>query len=333
MVHRNITPAAKLASLSLAALGLAACGTTQSAVSGGDDKYKEAIGVYSSSAPDQGLDPIAAAAFWGTRYNTNQADPAVAVKFSQALRKINSTNEAIGVMQKANTIAPSDADVSLEYGKVLVETGRAFEAVRHLENAVAAKPTDWNALSAYGVALDQIGEHETARQKYDRALTYAPGAISVINNKGLSYALDGNLAQARLTLREASSRAGGDARIRQNLALVLALSGDMTGAERLARSDLPPKVADNNIDFFRQLMNQPAYWGEYAATDVETPDFDAAPAAPLKSEPLPELREEPKPEEEEKQPDDGAPIALMGADSVVNASTGTDTEEPKPDDE
>jgi len=330
MVHRILTPAAKLAGVSLAAFALAACGsapksesadaTGANPQSGGKDKYRDAVGVYSSAAPDQGMDPIAAAAFWGTRYNTDQSDPDIAVKFSKSLRKINSTNEAVGVMQKAIRISPDNTDVSLEYGKVLVETGRAFEAVRHLENAVAAKPTDWNALSAYGVALDQIGEHEEARHKYDRALSYAPGAVSIMNNKGLSYALDGDLKMARLTLREASSRAGGDARVRQNLALVLALSGDMTGAERLARSDLPPKVADNNIDFFRQLMNQPAYWGEYAATDVETPDFDEAPAAPLKPQPLPELQEEPKPEEE-KQKDDNAPVALMGADPVINASS------------
>ena len=328
MVHRALPSAAKLACVSLSAVALAACGTTKSAVGVGDDKYKEAIGVYSAATPDQGMDPIAAAAFWGTRYNTNQSDPAVAVKFSQALRKINSTEEAVGVMQKAVRHSPDDTDVSLEYGKVLVESGRAFEAVRHLENAVAAKPADWNALSAYGVALDQIGEHKEARQKYDRALSYAPGAVSVLNNKGLSYALDGDLSMARLTLREAAGRAGGDARVRQNLALVLALSGDMIGAERLARSDLPPKVADNNIDFYRQLMNQPAYWGEYAATDVEMPKFDEAPAAPLKPQPLPELREQPKPEEEVEQ-DKSAPVALMGTDPVVNASAESDEETPE----
>ena len=33
-----------------------------------------------------------------------------------------------------------------------------------------------------------------------------------------------------------------------HFALVLALSGEMREAERLARSDLPPMVADNNID-------------------------------------------------------------------------------------
>lgn len=325
MAFRTLPLGLKLAGAGAAAIMLQACGTMQKTKSGagiGDDQYKEAIGVYSNPASDKGMDPIASAAFWGTRYNTNQSDPVAAVQFSRALRKISSIDEAGGVMQKASNLHPENAEVSLEYGKVLVEAGRAFEAVRHLENAVAQNPTDWTAVSAYGVALDQIGEHNEARKKYNRALTLAPGAVSVLNNKGLSYALDGNLAMARATLREAAAGAGGDARVRQNLALVLALSGDMMGAERLARSDLPPQLADNNLDVFRQLMNQPAYWGEYAAVDAEVPEFDAAPGAPLKSEPqsapTPQLREEPKPEEKEKAGDE--PIALFETTPVTRAS-------------
>ncbi|MEM8772086.1 MAG: tetratricopeptide repeat protein [Pseudomonadota bacterium] len=323
MLIRTYSPFCKLAGAAISTLAIAACGSTKSAVGLGDDQYREAIGVYSEDTPsDEGLDPIAAAAFWGTRYNTSQSDPEVAVKFSQALRKINSNDEAVEVMFKANQHMPDNADVSLEYGKVLVQSGRAFEAVRHLENAVAQKPRDWKALSAYGVALDQIGEHKEARKKYDQAHTIAPGAVSIMNNKGLSFALDGDLGKARMLLNQAAGRAGGDARVRQNLALVLALSGDLGSAERLARSDLPPQVANNNIDFFRQLMNQPAYWSEYAGADIETPSFDDAPAAPLKPNPapLPRLREEPKPED--KKADD-SPVALIEATPVTNtAATG-----------
>jgi Flp pilus assembly protein TadD len=301
------------------AIALSACASTPRASSENvsSDEYRDAIGVYSDPAADQGLDPIAAAAFWGTRYNTDQSDPAVAVRFSRALRKIGSTEEAVGVMQKAASVHADNTDVSLEYGKVLVEGGRAFEAVRYLETAVAKAPADWRALSAYGVALDQIGEHETARVKYDRALAMAPGEVILLNNKGLSYALDGNLSMARVTLRQAASSAGADSRIRQNLALVLALSGDMREAERLARSDLPPLVADNNIDVYRQLMNQPAYWDQYAAGDVETPNFDDVPAAPLAPSQKPQLREEKKPEEGKSN---GAPVALIEAAPVTNAS-------------
>ncbi|MFC2951563.1 tetratricopeptide repeat protein [Marinicaulis aureus] len=316
--------ATKYAIVAGAAIMLPACAssvqkTTASAGIGNND-YREAIGVYSSSSGDEGMDPIAAAAFWGTRYNTDQSDPAVAVNFSRALRKIGSNEEAVGVMQKTAATHLDNADVNLEYGKVLVESGRAFEAVRYLETAVAKAPADWRALSAYGVALDQIGEHDEARAKYDRALGVAPGEVMLLNNKGLSYALDGNLSQARQTLRQAATNAGADSRIRQNLALVLALSGDMREAERLARSDLPPLVADNNIDVYRQLMNQPAYWDQYAAGDVDTPNFDDVPAAPLSPvapSPKPQLQEEPK-EDEEKA--DTSPVALMEVAPVTSAS-------------
>lgn len=311
-----------------AAIGLSACATSNSSTSAnaGKSDYREAIDVFSNPNVDDGMDPIAAAAFWGTRYNTDQSDPNVAVRFSKALRRINSNDEAVAVMQKTAATNPDNADVSLEYGKVLVEAGRAFEAVRHLETAAAKSPNDWRALSAYGVALDQIGEHKTARDKYDRALAMSPGQVIVLNNKGLSYALDGDLATARTVLRQAATNAGSDSRIRQNLALVLALSGDMTQAERLARSDLPPLVADNNIDVYRQLMNQPAYWEEYAAGSVDTPDFDSVPAAPLSPTPKPQLREEQKPEEEEKS--DGAPVALIEAAPVTKAATEPSTDDP-----
>lgn len=302
------------------AIMLPACASVQKTTAGagvGNQEYRDAIGVYSTPAGDEGLDPIASAAFWGTRYNTNQSDPLVAVRFSKSLRKIGSNEEALGVMQKASMQFADHADVNLEYGKVLVESGRAFEAVRYIETAVNKSPADPRALSAYGVALDQIGEHESARAKYDRALALAPGDVVVLNNKGLSFALDGKLKQAGLTLRQAAANAGGDSRVRQNLALVLALSGEMREAERLARSDLPPIVADNNIDVYRQLMNQPAYWDQYAAGDVETPSFDDVPAAPLSPAPKPQLREEKKQEEEKPS---GAPVALIEAAPVTNAS-------------
>lgn len=320
----STSSAAKSAGVLLSAFVLSACASTKppaqaDAVGGGED-YRDAIGVFSSAQADQHLDPIAAAAFWGTRYNTDHANPETAVKFSAALRKIGSTEEAAGVMQKTVNQFPAHAGVNLEFGKVLVESDRAFEAVRYLETAVQADPNNWRALSAYGVAFDQIGEHEQARRVYDRALAMAPGQMSVLNNKGLSYALEGNLSQAEQILRKTVS-GGGDARMRQNLALVLAIRGDLREAERLARSDLPPIVADNNIGVYRQLVNQPAYWGEYAATNADVPAFDEAPSAPLSPvtpAPTPRLREEPKPETEPKP--DSAPIAATQAAPPVNTS-------------
>lgn len=332
MVLSNSIASAKFAGVAITALALSACGTTKppaqaDAVGGGGD-YRDAIGVFSSTQADQHLDPIAAAAFWGTRYNTDHSNPETAAKFSAALRKIGSSEEAATVMQKAVSQFPTNAGVNLEYGKVLVESDRAFEAVRYLETAVQANPNDWSALSAYGVAFDQIGEHGQARRIYDRALAMSPGQMSVLNNKGLSYALEGDLYKAKKILRQAVS-GGGDARMRQNLALVLAISGDLREAERLARSDLPPIVADNNIGVYRKLVNQPAYWGEYAAAGADIPAFEDAPAAPLspvKPAPTPRLREEPKPEEETKP--DNTPVAATEVTPPVNTSVDVPAAKP-----
>lgn len=310
--HRSIS---RYAGAGVCAILLSACATGGGAKGdivgyGKHADYKDAVGAFTSPAADPtGMDPIAAAAYWGTAYDRTPTAQ-TAVKYSAALRKIGSTKEAAAVMQKASTRFPGDADVSLEYGKTLIEQERAFEAVRHLEIAAEKKRGDWQALSAYGVALDQIDEHELARARYDEALRLSPGNVNVLNNKGLSYALDGDLKTAVKTLRAATANRQGDARVRQNLALVLAINGDMREAERLARSDLPPQLADQNVAYFRQLMTQPAFWQDYAST-ADAPNFDAPktteptaltkPKAPKAAKPAP-LKEEPKAEDAPTKP-------------------------------
>jgi Flp pilus assembly protein TadD len=307
---------------------MSACASSGKSLSADGKKvdYKEEIGVFTNpGSPPGDMDPIAAAAFWGTRYDANRKDVNAAVAYSAALRKINSVEEAVKVSSRAANENPDSAPANIEAGKALVEAGRAFEAVRYLEKGADLSPRDWKAQSAFGVALDQIGEHELARSKYELALTIAPDQPALLNNKGLSYALDGNLEAAKLTLRAAASARGADARVRQNLALVLALKGEMREAERLARSDLPPQVADQNIDYFRTLMNQPSYWQEATADNVETPTFDEAPAKqsapkPATPVPAPTLKEEPK---QEKKP--AAPVAAKGG-----ATTPTNASQPVP---
>lgn len=272
---RHLIHAKKLTtivSVAAGALLLQACAST----SGSNVALKSGTSAHANAQSDtSGLDPVASAAFWGTRYDREPQNPSVAVKFSSALRKIGSFDESLKVISRVAGKNPDDADVMLEYGKSLIESDRAFEAVRPIEYALAKRPDDWRILSAYGVALDQIGEHDVARQQYDLALSINPTAVSVINNKGLSYALSGDLDLARNTLTRATGDRHADAKVRQNLALVMALRGDLAGAERLARSDLPPQLADNNVEVFRTMLNQPAYWQDFAANGVTAPDFDA----------------------------------------------------------
>ncbi|MCB2111997.1 MAG: hypothetical protein R3C42_09470 [Parvularculaceae bacterium] len=328
MAVRNLAmskPATRFAGVAVCALLMSACASSGKNLHADGSKvdYKSEVGVFTNPGSAAGdMDPIAAAAYWGSAYDRNPKDVSAAINYSAALRKISSNEEAVKVMTRVANANPENAEANLEAGKTLVEAGRAFEAVRFLEKASDLAPRDWRTFSAFGVALDQIGEHKLARTKYDMALVFSPGAPMLLNNKGLSFALDGNLEEAKKLLRAAAASRGSDARIRQNLALVLAIKGEMREAERLARSDLPPQIADQNIDYFRALMNQPAYWQSLAADNVETPSFDApaqaAPmAAPKTTAPAPALKEEPK--EEEKKP--SAPIALKeSATTPTNAS-------------
>lgn len=53
---------------------------------------------------------------------------------------------------------------------------------------------------------------------------------------------------------------------------MLGLKGNFDEAERLARTDLPPKVADDNMAYLRAMLSQPALWKQME-------ELDRAPAA------------------------------------------------------
>ncbi len=326
----------RLALLLASVISLSACATSGERVaSPSKEDYKNAIGAYANPAADiAGMDPVAAAAYWGSRYTRDQRNPEVAVGYSAALRKIGSNEQAVTVMLKTAGQHPQNPDVNFEAGKALVEAGRSFEAVRYLESAAAIKTHDWRVLSAYGVALDNIGEHNLARQKYDHALKLQPSAVSVMNNKALSYAMSGDLSLAEQTLRTATAAPGADARMRQNLALVLAIKGEMHEASRLARTDLPPQTADQNIAYYRSLMTQPAYWSEYAPSDFEAPTFSGPSynqnaTTDLKRQPAPNIAPTSKPKpvlkQEEQQAPASAPLKPMVQKAPQKATSLTPT--------
>nr|GGH97046.1 hypothetical protein GCM10011355_17310 [Aquisalinus luteolus] len=264
--------------IGVSAMALASCSSVEGVKDVASfDRSNEALnaqlGTMSGAPSPDNMDVISKAAYWGTRYDRNPSDSDTAVNYSKALRDMENNEEALKVMTRFAETVRADAAVNLELGKVLIANDRAFEAVRPLERSIDAEPRNWSAYSAYGVALDKIGEHGEARKQYDIALSLSPENVSVLNNKGLSYALSGDIQRAEMTLRKATTSREGSARVRQNLALVLGFAGKANEAERLARSDLPPRIADNNVTYFRSLVAQPAYWQEFSGDNVDLPDF------------------------------------------------------------
>lgn len=212
-------------------------------------------------------DYVAAAAYWGQLYDRESDNVEAAVNYSKSLRQIGSNAQSLSVMQRMQTLHGQDAAVNAEYGKALAASGKPDQAVIYLSRAATHNPKDWTILSAQGVALDQMGRYADAQAQYNAALAVSPGNSSVLTNLGLSYALQGNLDQAEQVLRKAAADPHAPANARQNLAIVLALKGNFDEASRLARSDLPASVADNNIAYLKDMMNQPALWKQMEQLD------------------------------------------------------------------
>ncbi len=223
-------------------------------------------------------DPIAAAAYWGSIYDSNPTNPEAAARYGEALRKVGSIERALSVLEQASQKNPQNALVLSQYGKTLTTANRAAEATPILERAAQINPKDPSILSAEGVALDQTGDHAGAKERYKAALAIDKDNLTTLNNYALSCVLTGDLPQAESLLRQAVGEPGAQAQMRQNLALVLALQGKYDEAQSLANRDLLPSAAANNISYVRELLSQPARWNDMsggAAAPAATPDSKA----------------------------------------------------------
>jgi Flp pilus assembly protein TadD len=81
----------------------------------------------------------------------------------------------------------------------------------------------------------------------------APDNAVVLSNAAMFYAAQGDKGQAETLLRKAVSRADATLQVRQNLALVLGMQGKLAEAEKIEREDLPPQMAQANLDYFKAI--------------------------------------------------------------------------------
>ena len=229
----------------LIAAGLAGCKTTGSTDTTG-----------SVSAPVQRSE-----ADWrresealGERFRANPRDADNAIRYAHALRQNGQRAQAAAVLETAAIHNPEHKPLLGAYGRALADAGNFKQALSVLERAHSPDQPDWRILSVLGAVLDQMGRHEEAQRYYASALRIVPEEPSVLSNLGLSYALSKDLPRAEETLRRASARGSSDKRVRQNLALVVGLQGRFPDAEAIARADLPPDQAAENVAYLRRMM-------------------------------------------------------------------------------
>lgn len=199
------------------------------------------------------LDPLARAVFWSREVEIAPNDVAARLALARTLRELRRFEEAAQNAQQALVIDPGNVEAMMELGRIHIGRGQAFYAIAPLEQARALRPNDWRIPSALGVAYEQVSRFEDARAAWAEALALSPENPAVLTNLALSYAAAGDAAQAEALLRRAVAQPGATVQMRQNLALVLGLQGRLPEAEQIIRRDLPPEMAEQNLQWLRRV--------------------------------------------------------------------------------
>ena len=237
--------------LLFALAGCAGAGTA----SDPDKAVAEAVepSLRAAAAAEANRDHKGAIQHLSTLYQRRSDDKGIAVALARNLRYSGQAQNAADIIQAQLTRLPNDPDLLLELGKDYLAAERVALAIKALEQARAATPDRWEAHATLGVALDTQGRGPEALSAYGRAAQLSPDNPVVLNNLALSQAIGGRLDEALATISRAADLPTATAQVRQNLALLLALKGDGAAAERLARHDLPPDMAKNNVEVLRAL--------------------------------------------------------------------------------
>jgi Flp pilus assembly protein TadD len=71
-------------------------------------------------------------------------------------------------------------------------------------------------------------------------------------------------------MRSAAGQPGADSRVRQNLALVVGLQGRFDEAEEIARRELSPEQARENVAYLRSMLSQDNAWNQLEEDERST---------------------------------------------------------------
>lgn len=229
-----------------------------------------------------------AAQHYAALHSRHPDDKTITLALARNLRFAGKPQQAIAVINSTTAGQAPDAMTLLELGKDYLAADQLNLAKPTLERAKAAAPLNWEILSSLGVVYDYDGQYQQAQQQYDAALFLDPENPTVLNNKALSLAQEGKLDEAVDTMQLAINQPSASAQTRQNLALLMALKGDAAAAERLARKDLPPAVAEANIEYYKSLAKpeakpeaKPAAKASTGADTSSDEDLPPPPPPPL----------------------------------------------------
>jgi len=197
------------------------------------------------------MDALSRSVFWSHEQQVDPTDTVAGVKLAQALRELGRYDQAAAAAETTLAVKPDDLDALLELGRAHIARGQAFYGVAPLEKARDQAPRDWRPLSLLGVAYEQVSRFDDARAAWNQALALSPDNPDILANAAMAEMTRGDAAGAETLLRRAAARPDASPKVRQNLAMVLGLQGKMGEAEQILRRELPPELAEKNLQWLR----------------------------------------------------------------------------------
>lgn len=198
------------------------------------------------------MDALARSVFWAGQQEINPSDVEAGIKLTEALLEMGANDQAAEAAQRLLVLQPDNVEALLMAGRAHIARGQAFYGVASLEKARSLAPNDWRPLSLLGVAYQQVRRTDDARAAWNEGLRLSPDNPAILTNAGMALAASGDAASAETLLRRAAARPDATLKTRLNLAMVLGLQGKTAEAEQILRRDLPPEVADRNLEWLRQ---------------------------------------------------------------------------------
>ncbi|MFY9550815.1 MAG: protein kinase [Thermoanaerobaculia bacterium] len=130
----------------------------------------------------------------------NRPEGYLALGFYQRLVVVDHSR-ALEQYEKAERLAPSNADILTGVAATEQSLGRWDAAVEHLRQAERLDPRSVGTLRELGSTLLYLRRYPEAREALDRGLALAPAHLDLIELKAMTFLAEGDLAGARAALK------------------------------------------------------------------------------------------------------------------------------------
>lgn len=198
--------------------------------------------------------------------------------------RLGDLSGALALLQRAESIEPSNPRIASNRAAVLVRQERPGEALRLFQRAEQQGVDVREFAADRGLAYDLLGQPLLAQRDYKLALA-TRREDELVRRYALSLGISGNRAEAEReldSLLRAQDRAAWRAR-----AFILAMNGDVPGAEKIAETMMPGAAGKNLVPFFRRMATLPTadrafavHFGELSPTPARLADARMAPSLP-----------------------------------------------------